>query len=189
MTASSTTRGGRGARERILRAATRLFYEQGINATGIGELTEVAHVSKRTLYQHFESKDELVAAYLRRFDEEELLSRERVLARTDLPARERLLRLFDDEIGAGFRGCPYANAAAEIADPGHPARGVAAEHKRAFRGLLRDTAREAGAADPEALADRLAILFDGALSQSALLNDPAPLGHARSAAEALLASA
>ncbi|GAB2849887.1 TetR/AcrR family transcriptional regulator [Actinoallomurus bryophytorum] len=186
------SRGGRGARGRILETATRLFYEQGINATGIGELTEVAHVSKRTLYQHFEGKDELVAAYLRRFEEERLLPREEVLTRTDLAPRDRLLGLFDDlgEAGQGpFRGCPYANAAAEIADPGHPARRLAAEHKRAFRELIRETAREAGVSDPGTLADRLAILFDGALAQSTLLNDRAPLRHARSAADALLTTA
>jgi AcrR family transcriptional regulator len=196
VTTSSTpvrqSRGGRGARSRILQAATRLFYEQGINATGIGELTEVAHVSKRTLYQHFEGKDELVAAYLRRFGDERLLPREQVLTRTDLTPRDRLLGLFEDleEDGEGtFRGCPYANAAAEIADPGHPARRLAAEHKRAFRELIRETAREAGVADPGTLADRLAILFDGALTLSALLNDDAPLRHAHSAADALLTAA
>lgn len=182
--------GGRGARERILRTATRLFYDQGINATGIGELTEVAHVSKRTLYQHFDGKDVLVAAYLRRFADERLLAREQVLARTDLPARDRLLGLFDDGEGEGvFRGCPYLNAAAELADPAHPARRLAAEHKRGFRDLLRATAQEAGAADPDALADQLAVLFDGALAQSALLNDRAPLRHARAAAGTLLAAA
>jgi len=189
---ASPNGGGRGARERILRAATRLFYDQGINATGIGELTEVAHVSKRTLYQHFEGKDALVAAYLRRFADERLLPREQVLTRTDLSARDRLLGLFDDEggeSGAPFRGCPYLNAAAEIADPGHPARRLAVEHKHTFRALLRVTAREAGVTDPETLADQFAVLFDGALAQSALLNDRAPLRHARSAAEALLAAA
>ncbi|MDN3351513.1 TetR/AcrR family transcriptional regulator [Actinomadura sp. DC4] len=186
---ATTNGGGRGARERILRAATRLFYDQGITATGIGELTEVAHVSKRTLYQHFESKDVLVAAYLGRFADESLLAREQILARTDLPARDRLLGLFDDlEVtGEGaLRGCPYLNAAAEIADPAHPARRLAVEHKRAFRELLRATAEEAGAADPGRLADQLAVLFDGALAQSALLNDRAPLRHARAAAETLL---
>lgn len=188
-TTSRPSGGGRGARERILRAATRLFYEQGINATGIGELTEVAHVSKRTLYQHFASKDDLVEAYLRRFGDERLLPREQVLARTDLPARERLLAVFDDFTGPGpWRGCPYLNAAAEIADPGHPARRLATEHKLAFRELLRETAREAGATDPDALAGGLAVLFDGAVAQSAVLDDPAPLRHARSIAETLLAA-
>src|SRR5262249_18703102 len=159
---SVQAQGGRGARERILRAATRLFYGQGINATGITELAEVAHVSKRTLYQHFESKDALVEAYLRRFDDERLLAREQVFFRTDLPARDRLLGLFDDTGGREtFRGCPYLNAATEIADTGHPARRVAHEHKEEFRALLRDTAREAGAADPDALADQLAVLYDG----------------------------
>jgi AcrR family transcriptional regulator len=181
------SRGGRGARERILRAATRLFYEQGINATGIAELTEAAHVSKRTLYQHFPSKDALIEAYLQRFDDEHLLAREQVLRRTDLPARDRLLALFDDTgEPETFRGCPYLNAAAEITDTDHPARRVAGEHKQEFRALLRDTAREAGAADPEALADQLAVLFDGALARSVLLNDHAPLRHARTAAENLI---
>lgn len=191
MSASSNpARGGRGARERILRAATRLFYDQGINATGIGELTAVAHVSKRTLYQHFASKDDLVEAYLRRFDDECLLPREQILTRTDLSARERLLALFDELTTVGpLRGCPYLNTAAEIADTGHPARRQAAAHKRAFRELLLETAREAGAADPETLSCQLAVLFDGAVAQSAVLDDPAPLGAARSAARTLLAAA
>jgi hypothetical protein len=94
--------------------------------------------------------------------------------------------VFGDFGDGRFRGCPYLNAAAEISDPGHPARRPAAEHKRAFRELLRDTAREAGTADPETLADRLAVLFDRALSLGALLRDPAPLRHARSTVEALL---
>ncbi|MCW2858772.1 MAG: hypothetical protein JWP48_480, partial [Actinoallomurus sp.] len=132
------------------------------------------------------SKDELVAAYLRRFADEGLLPREQILTRTDLPARDRLLGLFGDFGDGRFHGCPYLNAAAEISDTGHPARRLATGHKRAFRELLRDTAREAGTTDPETLADRLAILFDGALSLSALLHDPAPLRHARSTAEALL---
>jgi AcrR family transcriptional regulator len=189
MSSTVSSRGGRGARERILQAATRLFYGQGINATGISELAEVAHVSKRTLYQHFESKDALIEAYLRRFDDEHLLAREQVLLREDLSARDRLLALFDDlSEPETFRGCPYLNAAAEIADTAHPARRIADQHKHAFRALLRDTAREAGAPDPETLADQVAVLFDGALARSVLLNDLAPLRHARMAAETLLDS-
>src|SRR3954452_23031354 len=61
-------RRGRGARERILSASRQLFRDQGINCTGMDQLCAVAEVSKRTLYQHFPGKDELIAEHLRRFD-------------------------------------------------------------------------------------------------------------------------
>ncbi|WP_018637331.1 TetR/AcrR family transcriptional regulator [Parafrankia elaeagni] len=86
-------RGGRGARERILRTAERLFYTEGINTTGMERLTEAAQVSRRTFYQHFPSKNALVEEYLRRLDAD-LVPHERVLRRNDLPPRDRLLALF-----------------------------------------------------------------------------------------------
>ncbi|MFD0547520.1 TetR/AcrR family transcriptional regulator [Streptomyces mexicanus] len=85
-------RRGRGARERILSASQQLFREQGINRTGMDQLCAAAEVSKRTAYQHFTNKDELVAEYLRRFDPSVLPG---VFDRTDLTPRERLLAVFD----------------------------------------------------------------------------------------------
>src|SRR6202035_6125355 len=85
-------RRGRGARERILSASQQLFRDQGINRTGIDQLCAVAQVSKRTAYQHFTSKDELVAEYLRRFDPDVMPG---VFDRTDLTPRERLIAAFD----------------------------------------------------------------------------------------------
>src|SRR4051794_17771027 len=85
-------RRGRGARERILSASQQLFREQGINRTGMDQLCAAAQVSKRTAYQHFSGKDELVAEYLRRFDPSVLSG---VFDRTDLTPRERLLAAFD----------------------------------------------------------------------------------------------
>ncbi|MFD0649791.1 TetR/AcrR family transcriptional regulator [Streptomyces malaysiensis subsp. malaysiensis] len=85
-------RRGRGARERILSASQQLFREQGINRTGMDQLCAAAEVSKRTAYQHFTGKDELVAEYLRRFDPSVLSG---VFDRTDLTPRERLLAAFD----------------------------------------------------------------------------------------------
>src|ERR1700735_2540813 len=84
-------RRGRGARERILSASQQLFREQGINRTGMDQLCAAAQVSKRTAYQHFTGKDELVAEYLRRFDPSVLSG---VFDRTDLTPRERLLPAF-----------------------------------------------------------------------------------------------
>src|SRR3978361_2540925 len=85
-------RRGRGARERILSASQQLFRDQGINSTGMAQLCAVAGVSKRTLYQHFPGKDELIAEHLRRFDPDVLPE---VFDRSDLAPRERLLALFD----------------------------------------------------------------------------------------------
>jgi AcrR family transcriptional regulator len=187
-----TSPGGRGARERILQAATALFYGQGINATGVEQLAAYAKVSKRTLYQHFASKDEIVQAYLRRFEDECLLATETALDRDDLSPRERLLATFDAFLQVGeqpARGCPYVGASVEFCSPGHPAHELAAAHKRAFRARLIATAQAAGAADPEALGWQLALLLDGAAAQLTVLNTSEPGVAARAAAAALIARA
>ena len=156
-------RRGRGARERILSASQQLFRDQGINCTGMDQLCAVAEVSKRTLYQHFTGKDELIAEHLRRFDPDILPE---VFDRTDLTPRERLLAAFD--IHAPL--CPFIAAAVEIHDPGHPARVHARDYKKAFAARLTETAREAGATNPEQLGEQLALLLDGASARSRVLN-------------------
>jgi AcrR family transcriptional regulator len=156
-------RRGRGARERILGASQRLFRTQGINNTGMDQLCAVAQVSKRTAYQHFASKDELIAEYLGRLDPDIMPE---VFDRTDLTPRERLLAAFD--IHAPL--CPFIAAAVEIADPGHPARVRARDYKKAFAARLTETAREAGATDPEQLGEQLALLLDGASARNRVLN-------------------
>src|SRR3954447_23438483 len=139
-------RRGRGARERILSASRELFREQGINGTGLDQLCAVAEVSKRTLYQHFTGKDELITEHLRRFDPDVVPE---VFDRADLTPRQRLLAAF--EIHAPL--CPFIAAAVEIPDPGHPARAYARDYKRAFAARLTDAARAGGAADPPPLSE------------------------------------
>jgi AcrR family transcriptional regulator len=156
-------RRGRGARERIIAASRQLFRDQGINSTGMDQLCAVAQVSKRTFYQHFTGKDELIAEHLRRFDPDLLPE---VFDRTDLTPRERLLAAFD--IHAPL--CPFIAAAVEIHDPTHPARLHARDYKKAFAARLTDTAREAGAANPEQLGEQLALLLDGAAARTRVLN-------------------
>lgn len=180
-------RGGRGARERILRAAANLFYEQGVNATGMEQLTDVAHVSKRTFYLHFPSKEALVEAYLHRFRTDAPLAREQVLTRTDLAPRARLLAMFEaPESSASLRGCPFHNVAVEIADVSAPARTLVSNHKREFAERIHEVAAAAGARDPGRLARQLAVLFDGATALAIALNSAEPYDDARSAAEALI---
>jgi AcrR family transcriptional regulator len=156
-------RRGRGARERIISAAQQLFRDQGINRTGMDQLCAVAEVSKRTFYQHFTGKDELIAECLRRFDPDILPE---VFDRTDLTPRERLLAAFD--VHAPL--CPFIAAAVEISDPDHPARARASDYKKAFAARLTDTAREGGATNPEQLGEQLALLLDGASARSRVLN-------------------
>ena len=123
-------------------------------------------VSKRTFYQHFTSKDELIAEHLRRFDPDILPE---VFDRADLTPRERLLAVFD--IHAPL--CPFIAAAVEINDPGHPARVQARDYKKAFAARITETAREAGATNPEQLGEQLALLLDGASARSRVLNSDA----------------
>jgi AcrR family transcriptional regulator len=166
-------RRGRGARERILGAAQQLFREQGINNTGMDQICAVAEVSKRTAYQHFGSKDELIAEYLRRHDPDTMPE---VFDRTDLTPRERLLAVFEKPLALAHDAtplCPFIAAAVEIADPEHPARVRAREYKKSVAARLTETAREAGAADPELLGEQLALLLDGASARTRTLGTDA----------------
>ena len=86
--------------------------------------------------------------------------------RTDLTPRERLLAAFDIDSPL----CPFIAAAVEIHDPGHPARVYARDYKQAFAARLTETAREAGATNPEQLGEQLALLLDGASARSRVLN-------------------
>lgn len=158
-------RRGRGARERILSASQELFRDQGINRTGMDQLCAVAQVSKRTAYQHFTTKDELIAEHLRRFDPDVMPG---VFERTDLTPRERLVAAFD--MPASTPLCPYIGAAVELHDPEHPASQYARDYKTAIAARFTETAREAGATDPDQLGEQLALLLDGASARTRVLN-------------------
>jgi AcrR family transcriptional regulator len=181
-------RGGRGARKRILNAASELFYFEGINATGVGRIASKASVSKRTLYQHFPSKTALVEEYLRQLRQEAGTTEGTPV---EMSPRGQLLALFDIAEGgdARMRGCPFHNAAVEAADAMPGVEHIVHLHKRDYVEGLTHLAREAGAADPEMLGNQVALLYEGASALSTSLNDPAPWARARAAAEALIAQA
>jgi AcrR family transcriptional regulator len=185
---STSTRRGRGARERILDAASTLFYRVGIHATGVERLAREAQVSKRTFYQHFPSKTDLVEHYLRRIEERGGSLYERALD-TDQTPRNRLLAIFDPTPSGRFRGCPFHNAAVESAGELTAVDELVRSHKLAFVDRLSSVANAAGAKDPARLAHQLAVLFDGGTALATSLNDLAPLVHARTAAEELIDAA
>ncbi|AJF63278.1 TetR/AcrR family transcriptional regulator [Streptomyces vietnamensis] len=186
---TGVARGGRGARERILRAAEELFYTRGIHATGVAALMKAARVSPRTFYVHFPTKNALVEEYLRRFERDKSIASEAELERGDLTPAQRLLAIFTPGEGDPptlIRGCPFHNAVIEGAGELTEVALLAQRHKQAFRDRLVATAAEAGAADPESLGRQLAVIFEGANALAASCNDAQAFLDARQAAKTLL---
>lgn len=177
------------ARQRLLAAAADLFYRQGIGAVGVDLVSKQAGVSKRTLYQQFGSKDQLVAQSLDAHGMAFLGLYLPAGGHDDVPPRQQILAIFDalgrwtasDE----FRGCPFVNTATELADPGHPARRVARDYKLRLRDYFARQAERGHATDPERLADQLIVVFDGAIVQ-AVMGTGQHADAARSAVQALL---
>lgn len=171
--------------DRILAAADRLFYTKGIRAVGVDTVAAEAGVSKRTLYNHYPSKDALIAAYL--------TARFRHIAPSDAPAREQILANFERlerMIADGsFRGCPYVNAVTELGDPKHPAAQLALQFKEQRRQWLRSLLERMGVKDPDALATQLQILAEGVLATALVRGDPSAARSARAAAAILLDAA
>ena len=153
-------------RERLLAAAETLFYDEGIHI-GVDRLCAVAGVSKRSMYQHFAGKDEVIVEMLRR--------RAQRLASgwsssEGLGPRARILAVFDSvrEMSASpdFNGCPFVNVATELKDHQHPASVAALGYKLELTGFFEDQARSGGASDPAALGVQLTMIFDGACAYS-----------------------
>jgi AcrR family transcriptional regulator len=158
--------GKESLRDRILAAAADLFYRHGIRAVGVEAIAETAGTNKMTLYRHFASKDELVAAYLRRAAMDAEACWERFEQRhPGNPAAQ--LRAWLGEMAAHLasgdeRGCALANAAVELRDRDHPGRRVIEEYKLAHRRRLAGLCRAAGLLRPDELAEELHLLLEGA---------------------------
>jgi AcrR family transcriptional regulator len=151
-------------RERLLAAADELFYAEGVNLIGIDRVIELAGVAKASLYDCFGSKDELIRSYLQRRHEVRQVRLNDWLARYATP-RDKILGVFDllSELVAQpeFRGCAFARASAE-ARPGSSARVVCDESRAWQLALFTDLLRQAGARDPESVAQQLRLIYDGA---------------------------
>lgn len=169
------------ASERILETADRLFYGQG-TVTGVDTIAAEAGISKRTLYNHFPSKDALIVAYLQR--------RLRAISTTDAPPAQQILEDFDRLERAfgweGFRGCAFVNAVAELKDPQHAANAVALQFKELRRQWFRTLLERGGAPDPEGLSLQLLLLVDGAIAAALVRKDPTVARAAKEAARVLL---
>lgn len=178
------------AAERILATANELFYREGSRAVGVDEIVARAGATKPSLYRAFESKDQLVAAYLEGQAEGFWSYFEAaVTAHADDP-RAQILGFFD-ALGQraekpGYRGCGLTNAAVEYPDRKHPGRKVAVDHKAQLRERLRSMTKAMDARKPKKLADSLLLLIEGVYVTSQLFADDGPASAARGAAEALI---
>lgn len=157
-----------GVRERLLDTADRLFYQEGVRAVGIDRVLAEAGAAKASLYLHFGCKDDLVAAHIERRVTSSRAEIEAWVAA--VPPEERALRFFDWVVNMtkspDFRGCPLQHVVAELSDPEHPARLIAAQQREWLRTKFQEWVKAAGVADPAATAGALVVLFDGAVVAS-----------------------
>ena len=166
-------------RERILVVARDLFYRHGIHNVGVDAIAEAAGTNKMTLYRHFGSKDELIAACLVELVTEfDVAWDETARRHPDDPLsqlRDWLRHVGEFKIQQAERGCAFLNAAAELPDKNHPARRVIEEHKSQHRQKLIGLCDAAGLVDPDLLADKMFLLCEGARTsiQSVGPNGPA----------------
>lgn len=180
------------AGQRILDAASALFYSRGIGAVGVELIAEVAGVTKKTLYDRFGSKAQLVEAYLRARDERWRAFLTEYVDDHGHTPRERVLAAFDG-LGEWMRtenpvrrGCGFVNASAELTDPHHPGRRAIADQKQWVRQYLDQLLSAAGLTDPGELTAQLMLLFEGACVTHGLGLDDNAAEVARYAAAKLI---
>ena len=180
------------ARERLLAAASQLFYEEGVHTVGVDRIVERAGVAKATLYTLFGSKDGLVRAYLTERHDATRTRMTQELAARFHTARERLLGVFEVQglsfTEPGFRGCAFVGANAE-SSAGTSVEALTEDYRNWLRSLFVDLATEAGAADPEQLAQQLVLIYDGAGIAAWMDRDPTAATTARSIAASVIGSA
>ncbi|TGD74161.1 TetR/AcrR family transcriptional regulator [Mangrovimicrobium sediminis] len=154
-------------RDRIVDAASALFYQQGINCVGVDAIVCEAGTNKMSLYRNFGSKDELVVEYLAGREADNFAQWDEVTARYPDDPRRQIEALFAHIIAKGqsksSSGCPSANAAIELRGTEHPGRQVVFDGRLRARRFMLERAEAAGAKSPEVLADALVLLLEGAV--------------------------
>jgi len=181
-------------RERIVAAANRLFYRDGISRVSVDAVAEEAGLTKRSLYYHFKSKDDLIAAYLDYRDLPSLRAFQRWFEEADGSVADRVAAIFCKLAEAAahpkWKGCGFLRTAAELVNlPGHPAIRTGAAHKKKVEAWLASCLVDGGVADANALARQIGVLVDGAFAVAMLHRDPSYFQSAGAAAYALISAA
>jgi AcrR family transcriptional regulator len=179
-------------RERIVTAAARLFYNEGIRATSVDAIAEKAGITKKTLYYHFRSKDDLIAAYLASRDQPTLELYARWFDQTPGSAADKIRGLFAEFARAAdtarWKGCGFQRTAAELANtPGHPALKAGASHKKRFEAWLTDALAGQGVGEAKTIARSIVVLLDGAAAVMLVHRDRSYVEAAAEVATSLVA--
>ncbi len=178
-------------KERIVAAGSKLFYAEGIGRVSMDAVAEKAGVTKRTLYYHFRSKDDLVAAYLDGRDQPNLLLFQRWFEATQGGLAEKVRGIFTNLATSArhpkWKGCGFLRTTAELAHmPGHPAMKAGASHKKRFEGWMRGVIEAEGIGDGLPLARQVMLLLDGSFAVTLLHRDPSYMETAGEAAFSLV---
>lgn len=171
------------ARERLIDAASQLFYQKGYNSTGINEVIEKANVAKASLYAHFKTKDDLLMAYLKRKEDTffgELMN----FVEMRVQGRDQIICLFDYLLEVyrekDFRGSWSINALAEIAKDNEKLRKEIADFKERFRAYIKRLVKQnLYRDDAHSIANKVYILFEGATTESYLHDASWPIMEAK----------
>lgn len=180
-------------RDRILATASELFYQEGVQNVGIDRIIAESGVAKMSLYNHFKSKDALIAAWLQQQDDDWRANfRAQVEAKASDPG-DRPLAVFDvlkDWFEQpNFRGCAFLNSTVELVNPEHPACQVAIAHQQATYDLIYELVQAANLPAAEALTHQLILLMQGAIVVAMFQRDAESALQAKRAAATLIAAA
>jgi AcrR family transcriptional regulator len=187
MTASAT-------RDRIVSAASKLFYSEGIRGVSVDAVAAKAGVTKRTLYYHFRSKDDLIAAYLAVRDQPNLALFKQWFDEANGNVAAKIENIFRNLARSArhrkWKGCGFLRTSAELANlPGHPAIKIGAAHKKKFEDWLRITFEGEGIAMGSQLARQIILLLDGSFAVVLLHRDASYMETAGEAAFSLVEAA
>lgn len=181
----------RDTRAQIVQAASKLFYGEGLGRVSMDAVAEKAGVTKRTLYYHFDSKDDLIAAYLEARDQPNLKQMASWFAAAEGGPDAKVAAIFAALARSArhpkWKGCGFLRTTAELAAlPGHPAVKIGARHKAAFAAWLAGELEQAGLREPVAVSRQILLLLDGAFSASLVHREAAWFEDAGTAAGALI---
>ncbi len=178
-------------KDRIIAAANRLFYREGIRAVSVDAVAAAAGLTKRSLYYHFKSKDDLISDYLAYRGTPNLKRYAEWYEQADGDIADRIASIFEqlalEAARPQWKGCGFLRTAAELVDqPGHPALKIGANHKKEVEAWFANLLSCAGSADAEEVARQISLLIDGAFSQVMLYRDPVYMRTAGKAARTLI---
>lgn len=180
-------------RDHLMEVARDLFMEHGFHGTGIDKILGQAGVSKKTLYAHFRSKDELILAVLKQHDSSFRNNFMRQVEQASVDPRARLMAIFDvaeDWFDApNFFGCVFINAVGEYSAEDTPVRSACRDYKKQITDFIIGLAKDAGVMDPKALGDQLSLLLEGAIVTAQVSDKDQAVRAAKSAASVLIAKA